>query len=328
MLIPARRDKSMPREFLQPTSMTLVGGAHPTSPMVFRHILHHWLRSKARDTLRHEVKQTVADHLARDRETLSAESKDEPVCQVGIIFALPIEAGGLLDLVDRGVTLHGKGFVTRRGLLRGRHVTVVTSGAGRARARRATHALIEAHRPRWIISAGFAGGLSPELCRHDIVMADSLVDPTGGRLSLDLAVDPATLSRSVHVGSLLTTEKVVRLPEEKRSLGERHGALAVDTETAAVAEVCRERHVPMLAIRILTDAVDEVLPADVQHLTDQTSRAARLGAALGTVWRRPASVKDLLALKETALVASDRLAKFLSGVVETLVPQVPAKRPS
>ena len=286
---------------------------------MFRHLLHNLLRAKARDTVRRQVEKTVADQVARDKTAVERESEN-PACDVGVVFALEIEAGGLIDLLAEPVALRGRGFVVRRGTLGERRVAVATSGAGWDRARRAVEALIDGHRPRWIISAGFAGGLNPALARHDIVMADSLIETTGARFTLDLAVDRSTLSKGVHVGPLLTTEKIVRLPEEKRALGEKHGALAVDTETTAVAGVCRDRRVPMLAVRILTDAVDETLPADVQRLTDQTSHAARLGAAMGTVWRRPSSVKDLWALKETALIGSDRLARFLVGVIEGLTP--------
>ncbi|NLE39346.1 MAG: hypothetical protein GX621_15100 [Pirellulaceae bacterium] len=286
---------------------------------MFRNVLHNLLRAKARDTVRREVEKTVADRVARDKNAVDRESENT-ACDVGIVFALEIEAGGLIDLLAEPVTLRGRGFVVRRGTLGGRRVAVATSGAGWDHARRAAEALIDGHRPRWIISAGFAGGLSPALARHDIVMADSLIEMTGSRFTLDLAVDRSTLSKGVHVGPLLTTERIVRLAEEKRALGEKHAALAVDTETTAVAAVCRDRRVPMLAVRVLTDAVDETLPADVQYLTDQTSHAARLGAALGTVWRRPSSVKDLWALKETALIGSDRLARFLVGLIESLPP--------
>ena len=39
-------------------------------------------------------------------------------------------------------------------------------------------------------------------------------------------------------------------------------------------------------------------------------------------WRRPGSIKDMLRLKETALVAADALAKYLA----TLVVQLPEER--
>ena len=286
---------------------------------MFRHILHQWLRSKAGETVRREVQQAAAEQMAKGREALDRASDDDPICEVGFVFALEIEAGGLIDLIKDVVTIRGKEFTVRRGTIGSHRVAIITSGAGQARAQRATKAMIGAHRPKWIISAGFAGGLDASLKRHDIVMADTLVDADGRRVALDLKFDPAALAKGVHVGPLLTVEKVVRRPEEKHALGERTGAVAVDTESLAVADVCRDRHVPMLVARILTDAVDETLPADIQHLTDQTTMAGQLGAALGTVWRRPKSVKDLWSLKETALVGSDRLAKFLAAVVERLV---------
>jgi len=288
--------------------------------MVFRQLLHHWLRSQAHQAVRDKVQQAATDHLAEDRETLLHHSTDDPTCDVGIVFALEIEAGGLVDLLKQTVTVRGQGFKARRSTLRARRIVAVTSGAGQLRARRATESLIDAHRPRWVIAAGFAGGLSPALARHDLVVADSLVCADGQRLPLDLPIKPAALPEGIHIGPLLTVERIVRRPEEKRRLGEQFGALAVDTETAAVAQVCRERGVPLLAIRILTDAVDETLPVDIQHLTNQTTLPGQFGAALGAVWRRPKSVKDLWALKETALVASDRLAKFLSAIVERLAP--------
>jgi adenosylhomocysteine nucleosidase len=151
-------------------------------------------------------------------------------------------------------------------------------------------------------------------------MADGLVGADGSRLAIDLKVDPTSLERTpgVHVGRLLTVDEIVRLPHEKRALGEKHGALAVDMESCAVAEVCRRHRVRFLAVRIISDAVDDELPPDVRGLVKQTTRTARLGAAVGAVFRRPSSVKDMWKLREDALVASDRLARFLASTIEQL----------
>ena len=207
-----------------------------------------------------------------------------------------------------------------QGGLAGRQVALVLSGAGPQNAAKATEALISGHRPPWVLSAGFAGGLSPELKRHDILMVDHLVDTSGNQLSIDLKVDPASLAAvpGVHVGRLLTADRVIRLPDQKRALFQQYAALAVDMESYAVAEVCRRRRVRFLAVRVINDAVDDELPADVENLLAQKTRAARLGAAASAIWRRPSSVKDMFKLKEHALLASDRLAKFLSGIVEQL----------
>jgi adenosylhomocysteine nucleosidase len=205
-------------------------------------------------------------------------------------------------------------------------VVVGQTGPGQQAARHAAEAILDGHRPPWIISAGFAGGLRPELARHDLVMADAVLDAAGQRLVVDLKVDPQSLAQTpgVHVGPLLTVDHVVRTPDEKRALADRHEALAVDVESYAVAQVCRERGVRFLAIRIVSDPVDDELPRDVEALLAQKTRVAKLGAVVGAVWKRPSSVKDMWKLKEDALVASDRLAKFLASTIEQLGPLPPA----
>ena len=115
---------------------------------------------------------------------------------------------------------------------------------------------------------------------------------------------------------MLTFDRVVRLREEKQQLGRQHDALAVDMETFAVAEVCRERAVDFLAIRAISDAVDDELPPDIGKLLAQKSFAGQLGAAMGSIFRRPAAVKDLFNLHQNALACSSRLAKFLGMLIQ------------
>ena len=290
---------------------------------VFRWVVRNWLRSAASRKIRETVTEAAREKLAEATNAANAEgtAADQP-CDVGVVFALGIEAGGLEDLIEGAVFSRGHGFAVCQGGLKGRHVVVTQSGPGRQAAAHAADALIAGHRPRWIISAGFAGGLTDELKRRDLVMADSLVDAGGNRLALDFKVDPAALARTpgVHVGRLLTVDGLVRLREEKRSLGEKHQALSVDMEGYAVDEVCRRRQVRFLAVRVVSDAVDDELPTDVERLLKQKTPAAKLGAVVGSVWNRPSSMKDLWKLKEDALIASDRLARFLASTIEQLAP--------
>ena len=44
----------------------------------------------------------------------------------------------------------------------------------------------------------------------------------------------------------------------------------------------------------------------------------RLGAALGALWRRPSSIKQLWALREHAIEAADRLAEVVDGSLARL----------
>jgi len=285
--------------------------------MVFRYLLQNWLRRTATQKVRETVVET-----ARQQMHAAAEKADQPPqeCRFGLVFALGIEAGGLEDLLEEVVSTRGHGFLLRRGTLADRSLAVIRCGPGRENAARATEALITGHHPEWVISAGFAGGLNPELGRRDVLMVDQLVDTDGNRLSIDLKVERAALASApgVHVGRLLTADRVIRLPEEKLTLGRQYEAAAVDMESFAVAEVCRRHKTRFLAVRVINDTAEEELPPDVENLLRQRSTPGRLGAAVGAIWRRPGSFKDIYQLKENALLASERLAKFLAGMIEQL----------
>jgi len=270
-------------------------------------LLRKWLYHLAAQRVRQKLAKT-----AQPREPADTPPPDDPEaaampCQVAVLFALPIEAGGFDDRLRDPVTLRGPSITVRRGVLDQCRVVSAVSGAGRAAAAKACEAVIDVHRPAWLISAGFAGGLHPELRRHDLLMADRLVDAEA------LAGTPG-----VHVGRLLTVDRVVRTTAQKRALAKRFEAAAVDMETFAVAEACRRRKVRFLAVRVINDALDDELPPDVERLLMQTSTAGRWGAAAGAVWRRPSAVRDFYRLREDAILASERLATFLAGMISQL----------
>ena len=283
---------------------------------MLRSLVQIWLQNAAKTKARDVLAQAAKEQLASAAAPPPAE--EPKTCHFGVVFAMGIESGCFEDLLQGVLTIRGSGFTLREGGLRGRRVVVILSGPGRKNAARATEVLIDGHRPARVVSAGFAGGLSSQLKRNDILIADRLLDTSGGADIPVCAVDgdqhdrqECLSSPGVHRGPLLTADHVVRLPEERKSLFQRYGALAVDMETFAVAEVCRRRQVAFSSIRVINDLADERLPHDVEHLLTQKTGAARLGAALGAVWQRPASFKDMYQLRENALIASGRLAQFL-----------------
>ena len=258
--------------------------------------------------------------VSGEGETSEPEPARRPRCDVGLVGALAMELAGLEDLLSGKIATRGPEFVVHSGRLGDRGLALVAGGIGRANAERATWALLQGHQPAWVISAGFAGALREGLRHGDIVMADSLVTPSGERLAIDLKVsrEALTATPGLHVGRLLTVDRVVAKSADKRKLGETHDALAVDMETYAVAELCRREKVRFMAVRVISDTVDEELPADIGRVAQQRTLVGTLGAVTGAVWRRPASFKDMLRLKQQALIASDRLARFLEGTIAQL----------
>ncbi len=152
-------------------------------------------------------------------------------------------------------------------------------------------------------------------------MPNAILGEDGRRLAIDLHVPAQQKSATpgLHVGPLLTIDRVAFKAAEKRHLSAAHSALAVDMETLAVAQVCQRERQRFLAVRIISDVVEEELPADVERLITRTTWARRIGAAAGTVIRRPSTVKDLWRFRKTALVVvAKKLAEFLTGVIDQL----------
>jgi adenosylhomocysteine nucleosidase len=241
----------------------------------------------------------------------------------GLVFALGMEAGGLIDLLENRTRSKGEGFVLHVGTVGETRLAIIQSGMGGAAAKKATELILKAYAPKRVISAGYCGALQESFERFDILVANRLVDVASDE-SVPLFEETSSStelqwqgekSQRAYTGTLVSTEKVVQNSEKKKELHDRYDAQGVDMETFSVYRVCREREVPFLSIRIVLDTLHDELPADLEHVLNADSNAEKLGAALGALWRRPSSAKDMYQLKENALLATDRLAGFLSGIV-------------
>lgn len=289
--------------------------------MFVRQLVQAWIRQAAQEQLRDAVSGIPrGGPVEGESQSESEAARDAPPPEVGVLFALGVESGGLVDRLQDVTRRRFKTRTEFEGALQGRRVLVVESGVGTAAAERATKRILERYSPAWVISAGFAGALRDDLRRGHVIMADSVLDAAGNELQVGLKMDAAQIAgtRGLHVGPLLTVDRIVRTADEKRTLAGRHKALACDMETFAVAHACQEHKTRFLAVRIVTDALDDELPPELEALVSQKSSAGRLGAAAGAIFRRPSSVKDMWRLKEEAIKASDRLAKFLEGVLPQL----------
>lgn len=259
----------------------------------------------------------------------AAIPEDLAHADIGIVHALPMELEPFWKKCSRLRTYQAHRMKVRGGRYDAVRVAFMESGTGFARARHATQALISTHSPNWVISAGFSGGLTAATKVGDIVVASSLIDTHGQEFQIDLKM-PANPAGGLHVGKLLTSDHIVRTIVEKQALAEQYQALAVDLESLAVAQVCREMKTRFLAVRVISDDLSADLPPEVLSILGATGNV-RWGATLGAIWKRPGSVSDLWSLKEKAQQAAQKLATFLDGVVVQLhsapTPQ-PATPPS
>jgi adenosylhomocysteine nucleosidase len=122
-----------------------------------------------------------------------------------------------------------------------------------------------------VMSFGIAGGLAPSLAPGACVIARSIISENGRYFShrgwaeslLDTvrsASDRKAASRHVSIGDILGWDMPVACTRAKRSLHERTGAIAVDTESHIAARIAAEHRLPFAAFRVVTDPCDRALP--------------------------------------------------------------------
>jgi adenosylhomocysteine nucleosidase len=306
--------------------------------MLLRWLVQNYLREAAEGKVR-EVFSGVIERDPQQRSSARKEGQAEPdgeeltggeesagdgpgiiPCDVAFIFGSGLEAGGLVDALKGSETSRHAHGTEHAGKLDGREVVIVESGVGGKAAARAVREAIKFYEPQWVISAGFATALCEELRRGQVLMAEEVASPAGEKLATGITLEPhiVAATRGLHVGRLLTVDDVVRKPAERRELREQHHALACDMETFAVAAACREAGAKLISVRLITDAVDDELPPEIEHLLAQKTIAAKIGATAGALLNRFSAAKDLWRLREDALKGSDRLAKFLRGVTAQL----------
>lgn len=287
--------------------------------MLLRWLVNQYVGPSARQHLTQAVVESLRGRPSSGRGGESADSPGElaPPCDFAVLFALGIESGGTRDLLENAVTAKAGSFTEHAGTLLGKEAVVADTGVGAKAAAQAAADVIEFHQPAWVISAGFAGGLDERLRRGQILMASEVIRPDAEPLSVGLRMSGEG-TPGVHVGRLLSVDQLVRTRREKETLAHAHQALACDMESYAIAEVCRQKKVRFLSVRIVSDSLEDELPKEIEQLLAQKTMAGKLGAAAQVIWKRPGAAMDLLKLQDEALKASDRLARYLTSVLPQL----------
>ncbi len=296
--------------------------------MLLRYLLENYIRSAAGSSLRETLAQVLSQSGIGGSETapLKAKQRGEnfrdseelaPPCDAAVIFALNAESGGLIDLLEKPSITKVEGFIEHAGRLHEKEVVVVESGVGSEAVSAAVSNVIQFHHPRWIVSTGFAGALDPGLKQGDVVRIDSVVCEGSPPIELIAPVDAAAQAvlEKWRPGRLLTVDKVVRTTKKKERLHRETGAIACDMETYVVAQICQKMNVPLIAVRIVSDSVEQELPAEIEAFLGKGSLATKLGAAAKALWGRPQAALDLWRLHDDSLKLSDKLGKRLAKLL-------------
>jgi adenosylhomocysteine nucleosidase len=216
--------------------------------------------------------------------------------QVVILAPMPLEMAAITAAF--GLRPTGEGIKAPwMGEVGDSEVTAIHIGMGPPRTRAATIELLERGLPDGgevdhVMIAGICGGLDPDLPVGTLISPEILVEHATGRSYRHCPPGDTPVR-----GKLITTE-TVSLDVELSLRFFADGCLAVDMESAAVAEICDPRGVPWSVYRCIGDRhFDGLLDARLVALTNPDGSGDR------------AAIEKLLAEEPEVAAKLDRLSR-------------------
>lgn len=232
-----------------------------------------------------------------------------------VTFALPDESRDFVRLLASAQRSDPRDPLSSVvGELSGQRVVVLHTGVGDSlpSRQRLDNALQTAH-PRYIISAGYAGGLGPALRTGDLLLGENHSNPAL------LAAARATLAEDPpHVGTLLTQTVVAETAADKAALHASTGASGVDMETAWIGEICAGAGVPLLSLRVISDAADLSFPVPGHILFDAVRQRPRYLALPLYLLTHPLRIAPFVRFVRGLSPARARLTRALGTLVASL----------
>lgn len=187
------------------------------------------------------------------------------------------------------------------------------AGASQERAEKCAARLVS-EGAELLISFGIAGGLDPAYKTGDIIVASSVKLAQGSELVFDERQRDRLISLllnagfSVWAGMILGVDQVIADPQEKSILHHRTSAAAVDMESAGVAQAAFRHNVDFLALRVIADTADEVIPSSALGAISDTGEAKPWPVIKGLM-RHPTEIPKIRKLAKSSRIAHATLAK-------------------
>ena len=218
----------------------------------------------------------------------------------GIVAALESEACTLGPAVRRRDGLSTLGDVA----------LLAVGGMGGAGAATAARSLVGAG-AAGLMSFGLAGGLDPSLPAGCFVLPNEVISADGARF---LTADGwrERLHRLIATqwpavaGKLLTSPTPIGAIADKADTFRETGAVAVDMESLAIAEVAAAHSLPFVAVRVIVDTAMDVLPRAV--VAASSGERLNLPRLIGGLAAAPRDVFPLIRLAQRHRAAIRSLA--------------------
>jgi adenosylhomocysteine nucleosidase len=236
------------------------------------------------------------------------------------------------------------------GRIGGRPVALAEVLPGPVHAALGAQALLIRHRVDSLISFGSAGALDAALSPGDLVVGRRAIahdagsflgqrfEPAGvmgrdrqGRIGyrwafeadpglVALALEVAqTLGDAARVGTIVTGNQVIFATARKRWLRHTFHALAVEMETAAVAQVATAHRLPWVAVRAISDTADDDFTLDYSrlrlYLDDQRPVWRGRAGRWTYLVTHPGAWRRLRRLSRGLALASEQAARLVEAML-------------
>lgn len=193
--------------------------------------------------------------------------------KIAIISAMEKERQLIMPLIESCKKIDYDGLTSWEGTLLHHDVALVECGIGKVNAAINTYKLIKNFRPELLINTGVAGGVSDRTRIGDILVADYVAyhdvwcgpgTEIGVADGMDvfMACDTDIIEKSYHlfsgqrlqVGLICSGDRFISTPEETLEILKIFPeAIAVDMESAAIAQVCCLESVKFNIVRVVSD---------------------------------------------------------------------------
>lgn len=196
------------------------------------------------------------------------------------------------------------------------NVDFVVTGMGIENARQASKIAMSV--PHTVcVASGFAGSLKATHKVGDILVARA-VQHFGKSKTIECSRNlfmAAYENRASEAKIFLTTDRVIATAEEKKQLSPF--ADAVDMESFAILSVARQKNLPAVAIRVISDRFDEDIPADITTTVDERGRV-KVAGVVKHVASHPLQLPALIRLGRQSHTAAEALCHFLEAFIKEL----------
>lgn len=190
---------------------------------------------------------------------------------IGIIVAMEKELMLLLPLMENTTTSVIDSVTFYSGSIKGNSVVAMQCGIGKVNAAIGTLTLINNYNPQLIINTGVAGAASASVNVMDVVVGEKIAyhdvwcgpgteygEASGFPLYFCSDSDIISLlptRRDIQLGLICSGDKFIASIDEINAIRSHFpDAIAVDMESATIAQVCFLRKTPFLSLRVISDS--------------------------------------------------------------------------